>query len=219
MKKELIIQRANAFVKTEKAELLPSTDGITILDKHDLFCKQTTFVPEESITKDWFHKKIHTQPLPKTAVYQTNTNALCDFLFDHIDKELLTTLDSIFFLYDPDGLQAVREHTGKEQIFETFNFEIFTGLTWFEKNIILINAQPYAGTNCPYDTHYISDSILLSLLQQLRRLMVDTNLLLSEKECSFYENEPDAIMQYAGLALKRIGETPVFVEKIQKRDA
>lgn len=229
MKKAKLDVELNKFLQEENAEeLFPpqQADGCrTVFDYGDIVAKEISFVPEESMNKDWLWDKVHIQSIPAGIHYNIDFRSICDFVFAHVEREMFTTLDSIFFLFDESGLEELYDYTGDDYALECLDMDRVIGLMWYEKNIILINvgliqktSEEIADEFCPSESQF-SDGIVTTLVHELRHLMLDTNVLLSEEDYPYSENAEDAVEEFTRQFADRwlLGRHE-FVEKIKTKD-
>ena len=108
MKKMELDAALDRFLKEEDAEEYFWPDQMagnrTIFDYSDIVGKEISFTPEENMSADWFWSKAHVQPAPANNQYDIDFRGICDFVFAHVERELFTTLDAIFFVFNEEGL-------------------------------------------------------------------------------------------------------------------
>lgn len=208
MKKEELFARLDRFLEEDKnvEEMFypkQPENTRTIFDYGDIMAKEISFVPEESMSEKWLLNKTHIQKKPKSSLYNIDFESVVKFVFDHADKELFTTLDAIFFVYDEGGLDELYEYTGDEYALECIDLDECIGLLWYEKNIVIVNigliiraSEEIEDCVIPAAEH-IEEGIITTIVHELRHLMVDTNYLLTEEECPSSECQEDAVEEYS----------------------
>lgn len=206
MKKEELYMRLDKFLAEDKEseELISNQpEARTIFDYGDIIAKEISFVPEEAMSEKWLLDKTHIQKSPKNTSYDIDFESIVRFVFAHADKELFTTLDSIFFVYDENGLNDLYKHTGDEYALECIDLDECVGLLWYEKNIVIVNVGLIIRTSEEIEDYdipaaeHIEEGIITTLVHELRHLMADTNYLLTEEECPSSECQEDAVEEYA----------------------
>ena len=207
MTKTQLDKSLDQFLQEENAEELQHIPGQpagcrTIFDYGDIIGKEVSFTPEEAMSADWFWSKAHIQTVPKDNRYDIDFKAICDFVFAHVEREMFTTLDAVFFVFDDDGLEKLYDYTGDEYAQECIDMDQAVGLMWYEKNIIIINvgliqksSEEIADEFCPAKNH-IADGIVMTIVHELRHLMLDTNVLLSEEAYPYSENAEEAVEEF-----------------------
>lgn len=228
MKKEEMNTRLDEFLREEKdveEVTIPSQlEGTrTVFDGGDILCKEVTFTPEENMSEEWFWKKTHVQTMPKSNLYEIDFKRICDFVFSHCPKEMFTTLEALFFVFNEDGLRELAEYTGDEYGLECINMDEQIGLMWYEKNIVIINvgliqqtSEEMADEITPASEH-ICDGIIMTIVHGMRHLMLRTNFLLTDEECPVEEESEDAVEEYARrFADQWLQYTPDFVTRKQE---
>lgn len=165
--------------------------------------KEITFTPEENMTKKWLSEKIHIQSRKEESEYIFDFNGICDFILSHANKELFTTLDSIFFVFDEEGLKELETYTGDSYAFDCIDLDEYIGMMWYEKNIVIINvsliekmAKENADEFIPANEQ-VSSGIVTTLVHELRHLMTLTNVLLTDKECTENDKLEESVENYA----------------------
>lgn len=208
MKKEELFTRLDSFLAEDKdsEELFypnQPENTRTIFDYGDIIAKEISFVPEESMSEKWLLSKTHIQNKPHDSLYNIDFESIVKFVFGHADKELFTTLNAIFFVYDEDGLDELYEYTGDEYALECIDLDENIGLMWYEKNIVIVNVGLIIRTSEEIEDYvipaseHIEEGIITTLVHELRHLMADTNHLLTEEECSSSECQEDAVEEYS----------------------
>lgn len=228
MKKEEMNTRLDEFLREEKdveEVTIPSQlEGTrTVFDGGDILCKEVTFTPEENMSEEWFWKKTHVQTMPKSNPYEIDFKRICDFVFSHCPKEMFTTLEALFFVFNEDGLRELAEYTGDEYGLECINMDEQIGLMWYEKNIVIVNvgliqqtSEEMADEITPASEH-ICDGIIMTIVHGMRHLMLRTNFLLTDEECPVEEESEDAVEEYARrFADQWLQYTPDFVTRKQE---
>lgn len=228
MKKEEMYARIDEFLREEEdAEevTIPSQpEGTrTVFDGGDILCKEVTFTPEENMNEEWFWKKAHVQTQPKSNPYEIDFKAICNFVFSHCPKEMFTTLEALFFVFNEDGLSELAQYTGDDYGYECINMDEQIGLMWYEKNIVIVNvgliqqtSEEMADEITPASEH-ICDGIIMTIVHGMRHLMLRTNFLLTDEECPIEEESEDAVEEYARrFADQWLQYTPDFVTRKQE---
>lgn len=228
MKKEEMNTRLDEFLREEKdveEVTIPSQlEGTrTVFDGGDILCKEVTFTPEENMSEEWFWKKTHVQTMPKSNPYEIDFKRICDFVFSHCPKEMFTTLEALFFVFNEDGLRELAEYTGDEYGLECINMDEQIGLMWYEKNIVIVNvgliqqtSEEMADEITPASEH-ICDGIIMTIVHGMRHLMLRTNFLLTDEERPVEEESEDAVEEYARrFADQWLQYTPDFVTRKQE---
>ena len=206
MKKMELDAALNQFLKNEDAEEYFWPDQMsgnrTIFDYSDIVGKEISFTPEENMSAGWFWSKAHVQPAPANNQYDIDFRGICDFVFAHVERELFTTLDALFFVFNEEGLDEVFDYTGDEYALECIDMDEDIGLMWYEKNIIVINvgliqksSEDLADEFRSAASH-ASDGIVMTIVHELRHLMLETNVLLPEEKYPDYEVTEAAVEEY-----------------------
>lgn len=228
MKKEEMYARIDEFLREEEeAEevTIPSQPKgtRTIFDGGDIIGKEVTFTPEENMNEKWFWKKAHLQTPPKSNPYEIDFKGICDFVFTRCPKELFTTLEALFFVFNEKGLKKLAKYTGDDYGLECINMDEQIGLMWYEKNIVIVNvgliqqaSEEMADEMTPASEH-ICDGIIMTIVHGMRHLMLRTNFLLTDEECPVEEESEDAVEEYARrFADQWLQYTPDFVTRKQE---
>lgn len=185
--------------------------------------KEVTFTPEENMNEKWFWKKAHLQTPPKSNPYEIDFKGICDFVFTRCPKELFTTLEALFFVFNEKGLRKLAKYTGDNYGYECINMDEQIGLMWYEKNIVIVNvgliqqtSEEMADEMTPASEH-ICDGIIMTIVHGMRNLMLHTNFLLTDEECPVEEKNDDAVEEYARrFADQWLQYTPDFVTRKQE---
>lgn len=176
----------------------------TLIDHGDIIPKETSYTPEESMTTDWLWGKVHIQSQvpPEYRRFNFRYRELCDFVFKTLDRELFTTLNAIFFVYDKAGLLELERFTEDSYAQSCIKLDKEIGLMWYEYDIVIINVG-LIQKNCEADAidgvpveDEIGIGIVSTLVHELRHLMVSTNNLLTELELPYSENTEEAVERF-----------------------
>lgn len=174
--------------------------GVTttyIFDNND--GKEIAFACPEEMTKKWLKEKIHVQT--KIPVGKIDLDGIVDILFDNADKNLFVTLEDIWIVWDDEGLSEIENATGDEYANYIIN-EDMVGVMWFQRNSIVINLQAIynIANEIAYDEYSIerevSIGLICTIVHELRHLMLDTNIILSEEDYPVSESAEEKVENY-----------------------
>lgn len=160
--------------------------------------------------------KIHiSRKIPQK--YRPNKEKLVQYLLA-LPTDMLLTLNQIWFVWDVEDYEKMAEYHGVDTAWaESLWDEDCVGKCWFDQNTAIVNMQNIVNTALEIEAEDVSMGIIsnttqdileqaiITLIHELRHVMMDTNIILPEKEYPIYLASEEEVEKFARLWVEQHG--------------
>lgn len=181
---------------------------LAILEENEKFIRvfdeENEFMSKEIpfYFNEFIHETLSERILLLSSENEINKEKLVTLMLDTMDHNLFITLENMYFIKSEDDLRKIYDLTGDEYALEIIDIEEQIGLMWYEKNSIIINlaAIKRVAEEIGVDTSDIrreyNIGILSTIIHELRHLMLDTNIILSEEDYPVEMSAENEVEEY-----------------------
>ena len=212
MDKQIIL---NSLKELEDIVILhEEAESISLFDEAN--GKELTYYFNEYVTPKNLAKRVYVSRLiPENYKGIFDKGRIVDALLNKIDRNCLLTMNALFIIHDNEGDEedfednkdriALMEHVGGDEYASEVGLGNI-GVTWWEKNICIINAARIIATS--QDTceeldgndYYVQKETEIgmwtTIIHELRHLLLDTNIILPEDEYPVELAVEEAVEEY-----------------------
>lgn len=147
------------------------------------------------------------------AEYRPHKQKLAEYLLKHLPHDIFWTLNKIHILWgdEEDYYDMVRLHNVEDEngYVEMLMDDDVLGKLWFEYNSVIVNVSAIVQSALEIEAEDVAmgltgnayndtlEQIVLTLIHELRHLMMDTNIVLSEDEYPIQDGSEEAVEEFA----------------------